>query len=216
MATTVNAAIDQVLRRLDEANDSGVAELPSGTGSGSPTIDSNDQIARHLSEGARELVRIGALTLYGRGTVTPAEGDRRVLYSALTMASSGQRFHRPTAASWNAAPVQVCDRRWYEVHNPTIASDDNAPVERIYPEEDGVLLAPRPSVAQQLALEGLVYPRDLEVGGNCDDVPDHLVPAIVVYAARVVALSLNEDRYRTLADALATEWADMTGQRNRQ
>lgn len=206
MSTTVASAVQQVYQKLGEAADSVIADLPSGTGAAtSPDIASDDQIITWLTWASRELVRLGVLTLYGKGSVSPAAGTIKAAYSSLTMATTGQVFWLPLSASWNAVAVDVCDRRWYEVHNRSVAADSYADVERVYPEEDGVLLAPRPSAARSLVLEGLVYPRALASGGSCDDIPDQLVPLCVTRAAQIAAQRQRQDTYDAMAVALGKE-----------
>lgn len=212
MAYAVNDAVLQVLSRLGEVDDSPVAELPDGSSS-TPTITSAAQIVTFLTEGSRELVRQGILELWGDGTYTVPIATKRALYTSFTMTTTGQVFWRPKAGSWNTDPIQVCDRRWYEIHNPTIEGDPTAAPERVYPDIGGVLLAPRPSTAQVLRLSGLVLPRDQVAGQNFYDVPDHLVPGVVIYAAlRVLGkVGGKSADARALYDDLVAQWAAFAG-----
>ncbi len=188
MAYAVNDAVNQVLSRLGEAANSTVAQLPTGTGpAASPTITDAAQIVTLLSEGARELVKVGALELYGGGTYTVPIATKKALYTAFTMDTTGHVFWRPLSGTYNSVAIQVCDRRWYEAHNRSIDGDSTGTPTRVYRDVDGVLLAPRPSAAQVLRLQGMVLPRDQVAGSNVYDVPDHLVPAMVYYAAYQVA-----------------------------
>lgn len=212
MAYAVNDAVLQVLSRLGEVDDSPVAELPDGSSS-TPTITSANQIVTFLTEGGRELVRLGILQLWGDGSYTVPIGTKKALYSAFTMTTTGQVFWRPTGGSWNSNAIQVCDRRWYEIHNPTIEGDATGTPERVYRDLDGALLSPRPSAAQALRLSGLVLPRDQVAGSNFYDVPDHLVPGVIIFAAlRVLGkVGGKSADSRALYDDLAAHWAAFAG-----
>jgi hypothetical protein len=208
----VNDAVAQVKARLAEHANTTVAALETGAG-GAATISSDAQIVIFLSEGARELVKQGALELWGDGTYSPGAGTKKVLYTSFTMTTVGQVFWRPTAGTWNSVAIQVCDRRWFEVHNPTLESDSTATPERFYVDIDGVLLAPRPVASQVLRLAGLVLPRDQVAGGNVLDVPDHLVPAMVYWAAWQVATKQagRSEALAAIAPAMQASWFSAIG-----
>jgi hypothetical protein len=208
----VNDAVAQVKARLAEHANTSVAALETGVG-GAATITNDAQIVTLLSEGARELVRQSVLQLWGDGTFSPGIGAKKALYTSFTMTTAGQVFWRPTGATWNSSAIQVCDRRWYEVHNPTIEGDATATPERVYVDIDGVLLAPRPVASQVLRLAGLVLPRDQVAGGNVLDVPDHLVPAMVYWAAWQVATKQagRSEALAAVAPAMSAAWLRSIG-----
>ena len=212
MSYTTNDAVAQVKARLAEHANTTVAALETGTG-GAATIANDAQIVIFLTEGARELVKQGVLDLWGDATYTVPIGTKKALFTSFTMTTTGQVFWRPTGASWNSNPIQVCDRRWYEVHNPTIDSDATATPERVYPDIDGVLLSPRPSAAQVLRLSGLVLPRDQVAGANVYDVPDHLVPAMIYWAAWQVATKQagRSEALAAVAPAMEAAWLRAIG-----
>lgn len=214
MAYAVNDAVNQVLSRLGEAANSTIAQLPTGTGpAASPTITDAAQIVTLLSEAGRQLVRENVLDLWSEGSYTVPIGTKKALYTSFTMTTSGQVFWRPTGASWNSTAIRVCDRRWYECHNRTIESDSTATPKFVYIDIDGVLLAPRPSAAQVLRLSGLVLPRDQTAGSNVVDVPDHLVPAMVYYAAWQLATKQagRSEALAAVAPAMEAAWLRSIG-----
>jgi hypothetical protein len=214
MSYAVNDAVKQVKTRLGEAANTTVGDLPSGTGSAaSPTITTDAQIVTFLTEGCRQLVMVGAVTRYGGGTVTPAASARSVDFSALTMYTTGQRLWKVLSASYNSNPIQVASREYYEVHNPLIAGQANATPERVYPEEGGVLLAPRPAGGQVLRLEGIVLPRDQAAGSDFVDIADQWVPPVIAYAASKIAAKFGgqNDRVAGMVDVWWAEWLAAIG-----
>lgn len=212
MSYAVNDAVNQVLARLGEVANSPIAQLPTGTGpANAPTITTSAQIIAYLTEAQRELVRAGLVDLYDSGSVALTAGQRKLLFSSLTMATVGRRMYRPASATVNDVAVQVCGREWYEVHNPTIGADANGTTARVYVEEDGVLLAPRPSSTWTIVLYGSCLPKDCTAGQNVDGVPDRLVPAMVEYAVAHVAKAQNTERWDRAAQAAIAEWERLTG-----
>lgn len=214
MSYAVNDAVKQVKTRLGEAANTKIGDLPSGTGAAaSPTIATDAQIVTFLTEGCRQLVMVGAVTLYGGGTVSPSVGARSVDYSALTMYTTGQRLWRVLLASWNSNPIQVASREYYEVHNPLIAGQANGTPEFVYPEETGVLLAPRPISGLSLRLEGIVLPRDQTAGSDFVDIADQWIPAVIAYAASKLAAKFGgqSDRVAGLVEVWWAEWLAAIG-----
>ena len=210
MSYAVNTAVNQVLSRLGVNADSPIAELASGTGpAATPTVTTAAQIIEFLTEGARDLVRRGKVDLYESGSVALTAGQRKVLYSALTMTTTGRRMFEARSASVNDVAVALADRSWYETHNPTIASDATGTPLRFYPEEDGVLLAPRPSGTWTLVVYGRCLPKDAAAGQNFDGTPDRWVPAIVEYAVARVAAKQGSERWDRFAAASLAEYERM-------
>lgn len=214
MAYAVDDAIDQVLIRLNEAENSTIGEFATGTGpAATPSITSNNEIAKLFTEGAWALVRSGVVVVRGRGALTTTAGVFRYALSALTMATAGQRMLRPLAGTWDDLPLDVCAWGLFDVHNPTILGDSNGEVARLYASDNELLLAPKPNDAVTLTVEGLVAPRDQVAGANFLDVPDVWVPALIDYAVMVLALRHADmvPRFAVVGTAARDRWAAVLG-----
>ena len=226
MAYPVDDAIAQVLTRLAEADASQVAELPADGGpAATPTLTTEEQILTFLNEGQDELTRLGVLMTFGGGSNSDvASGTKKLLFSALTMGTANQRMHHVREAKWLpvtsgaiASPLQVCSRQWYEVHHPAILTETTATPERIYEENDGVLLGPIPNADGTLTVYGTVFPRPGVAGGDFDDLPQELAPRLIAYACAMVAKQNGaEGALAAVLPIWEAEWRGVPAPRRRE
>jgi hypothetical protein len=209
MSIPVDATIKQVYARLAETIGSPIAELPDTTG-GAGDITSDEQILNYLNEGQELLAQTPLLTIWGTASATISSGAIQTTFTDLTPAVSGQRMWSAVAARWGSTPIDVCDAKWFRVHNPNPAQTGTPA--RVYNDSDGVLIAPRPTASATLTLEGWMLPRAGTSGSNFADLRAELAPFLIAYGCWKACIALVEEpKFATALKLFEAEWKSAAG-----
>lgn len=214
MSTTINNAVNQVLTRINEAGNSPIAELPTGTGpSASPTITTANQVVAFLNEGLQDLVKRQRLRVWGSGTLASVTaGTRVVSYADLTIAPTNFTMWQAREVYWNDG---VTDTRlefvgpsWYEVSLYNMPIQANAVPTYWGHDVGGVLLYAAPTTGGTLKTNGYLFFPVYAAGDTISNrFPDEAAPALEAYACwKVAEKNLNTPGLPPFAQAYKAEY----------
>jgi hypothetical protein len=208
-------AVQQVLARVLERNNSPVAQLAAGTGPTAVTIETPDQILTYLNEGAQILARSPVLQIRGTATVPVVSGTARYALAGLTT--------NPTSRTlWSVRSAKLTITATSAIFHPGIAGIAN--LELYYPQGteagtpryvfDGstfVHLGPIPDADASLILYGLLLPKTIVSGSSIEDIPDVLLHHLIAFGCwRVCQQNLSNERFAASLPFWAAEitpWA---------
>ena len=197
---------NDVLSRLNEASNSGIGVLATGTG-GAPTIATLATITQYLNEAmaafCRECYPVPAI-----GTYTWAAGAKYVGLTNFTI-SSGGTIWAVRGVSYAGVQLQYCSRAALELWFPTWQTDaSGTPLYWFLADHNSVAVYPTPTLATAtVSIDGYAIPPSLV---NQTDVITAIMPdeqiALVFHAAARLAEKNQQDE--NLAPLVATFMAE--------
>lgn len=180
----------EVLSLLDEAGNTPIGQLPSGTG-GAPIEDTTTAVKRYLNQAFKRMAR-RAVPIIMDGTFTLPAGNRSFRLSQVVTPDGSGMFgvvRVGVAGSSDLAPASVSYLNIYKRINAP-----GTPSNFYRTGQEGIGIAPYPTAATNLTMTGFVVPADLV---NDADTAFWLSPDLqelaAYYAAGRVAMKAMND-----------------------
>lgn len=178
---------NEVLRLLNETNDSVIAELPTGVG-GTATLSNNAGILQYINEGAFEMCRT---CVYIPTSISPASHTGRSYdFSATAM-------HTPITVAINSGttPLIHCGESELRSYDLAYTTTSGTPTHWYRAGYNNIGFYPVPSSSISIQSNGAGLPTAITEGsGSYSFISDDLLlQSLACYAARKIALKNYDD-----------------------
>lgn len=211
-------AVQQVLTRVLERNNSPISQLAAGTGPADVTITTSAQLLTFLNEGKDILCRTPLLELRGTATIAVVEGTARYTLQGATTSPTNRTLwsvrSAKLTASANAAVFhpRPAASKFHAIYYPD-GTETGVP-QYVFDAGSQIILGPIPSAAGagSLVLSGLLLGKAITSGDQIEDVPDALLPHLFAFGCwRLCQQNATNERFAAVLPFWAGEIAPWAG-----